>query len=146
MSQLQAPDNPFVIITIVPTCGTRKCRDRAELIIQDFRNEQQKHDAENACKVCGKYAGSQPCKKCKSVSYCSEQHRKEDWLSHKKACEAKSEGEGMAFREMLEATAEAEQLSKRMKRMTGNESIQVKLQMQADLEDIERRLEAFTGR
>jgi hypothetical protein len=52
----------------------------------------------------------------------------------------------MAFREMLEATAEAEQLLKRMKRMTGNESIQVKLQMQADLEDIERRLEAFTGR
>jgi hypothetical protein len=146
MSQLQVPDNPFVIIGIVPTCGTQKCRDGAKFIIQDLKNEQQKHDAENACKVCGKYAGSQPCKKCKSVKYCSEQHRKEDWPSHRKTCEAKSEGGVIDFREMLEATAEYERLAKRMKRMTGNESIQVKLKMQADLQDIERRLEAFTGR
>ena len=49
----------------------------------------------------------------------------------------------MGIREVLEVTAEAQRVQKKMKKMTGNESLQERLEMQAELEDLERKLAEF---
>jgi hypothetical protein len=85
ISQLQAPE-PYIIIGIVPTCGQTNCINGATELMKMFREDQQKHDAENSCKVCGKYAGSKQCMRCKSVVYCSVEHQKQDWPFHKSVC------------------------------------------------------------
>jgi hypothetical protein len=146
MSQRHNPDDPSVIIVIVPTCDTQKCKDGASALIEHLRQDQVKHDKENGCQVCGKYAGLQQCKRCKSVRYCSAQRQKEDWPSHKRTCKIKGKDKDMGIREVLEVTVEAERVQRKMKRMADDESLQERLEMQADLEDLERKLAEFKSR
>jgi hypothetical protein len=85
ISQLAAPE-PYVLMGIVPTCGTPECREGASSLVQMFREEYRQHDSQSACKVCGKLDGTMRCAKCKEVRYCSVEHQKEDWKKHKKVC------------------------------------------------------------
>ena len=85
ISRLVAPD-PYVVIGIVPTCGTPECRAGAKEMNDMFRKDQEQYDHEKACKVCGKYEGSKRCAKCKAVVYCSPEHQKADWPAHKGIC------------------------------------------------------------
>ena len=85
ISQLHAPE-PFVVMGIVPTCGTPECKQGASYLIKMFREDQQQSDYENGCKVCGKLDGTMRCAKCKVVKYCSTEHQKQDWKRHKGTC------------------------------------------------------------
>ncbi|EFQ85513.1 hypothetical protein CFE70_007784 [Pyrenophora teres f. teres 0-1] len=85
MSQLQAPE-PFIIVGIVPTCGSQQCKEGAYEMNKMFQQEQSMHDAVNACKICGKYEGARKCVRCKTVAYCGEEHQRQDWPSHKREC------------------------------------------------------------
>jgi hypothetical protein len=63
-----------------------------------------------------------------------------------RTCKIKGKDKDMGIREVLEVTAEAEQVQRKMKRMTGNESLQERLEMQAELEDLERNFAEFKSR
>ena len=91
VSQLHTPE-PFVVIGIVLTCGTKKCVEGASELMKIFRADQMKYDAEHACKVCGKFEGSRPCSKCgiKWAMYCSAEHEERDWPNHKIFCKGPS--------------------------------------------------------
>lgn len=40
----------------------------------------------NVCQVCRSRRNLVPCKRCKLISYCGEEHRKEHWIQHKDVC------------------------------------------------------------
>ena len=42
-------------------------------------------ESSNLCAICQKPASS-CCAKCKTVYYCTREHQKEDWFSHKTTC------------------------------------------------------------
>jgi hypothetical protein len=85
ISQLHAPE-PYIVIGIVPTCGTSECKQGASYLIKMFREDQQQHDNQNGCRVCGKLDGTMRCAKCKEAKYCSKEHQKLDWKRHKGIC------------------------------------------------------------
>jgi len=68
----------------------REMVEGASILMKYFRADQEKYDAEHACKVCGKFEGSRPCSKCKSkrAMYCSAAHEERDWPNHKGICKA----------------------------------------------------------
>lgn len=57
LSQLMAPE-PFIVMSIVPTCGTPQCVEGAGEMIKLIHQDQQQHDAENGCRVCMKIVGT----------------------------------------------------------------------------------------
>jgi hypothetical protein len=40
----------------------------------------------DVCAVCGSVEDLKRCSRCKKVSYCSIDHQKKDWTTHKKTC------------------------------------------------------------
>lgn len=85
MNLLHTPDQ-FLMICIVPTCGSPECREEAEELNERFQQDLFRRNALKECKICGKEEGLKKCVRCKSVAYCGEDHQKQDWSSHKREC------------------------------------------------------------
>ena len=53
--------------------------------LQNMSDNNETGETVQGCRVCGTPTTNK-CSSCKSVSYCSKDHQKEDWKNHKDAC------------------------------------------------------------
>ncbi|XP_055696365.1 prolyl hydroxylase EGLN3 [Lutzomyia longipalpis] len=54
------------------------------------------NDVVRCCKVCGETANIRRCSKCTQVFYCSQEHQRLDWRSHKRVCHPPGHSPGAA--------------------------------------------------
>jgi hypothetical protein len=99
MTWLHIVEDPFIRVVVTPVCGKQACEMKARGEIQKMMMDIDAQATREgiagpeatellACAVCGKVEGAQKCGRCKAVSYCSKDHQKEDWKSHKAGCRA----------------------------------------------------------
>ncbi|KAF1938486.1 hypothetical protein EJ02DRAFT_457871 [Clathrospora elynae] len=88
---LHLDSDPYITVYVLPTCGKKKCQERSkeihdEVMDKTLKKQQDELMLGRFCSVCGTENGTKKCAKCKVSSYCSKEHQKRHWKTHKDLC------------------------------------------------------------